>query len=438
MSRSLVRIFTLVAAVSIASRGGECQEAMFRGNPQHSGLYESSKSPTLDSVVWRFTTKGRIVSSPLVVGATVYVGSADHNLYAVDRATGGEKWKFETGAAVNSSPAFLDGFVFFGSVDGRFYAVDAATGKEKWKFATKGESRFTAPGIHGALPRTELMADPFDVFLSSPVIAGGVVYFGSGDHNVYALDAATGKEKWRFRTGNVVHASPAVANGILYIGSWDRNLYALSAKDGREIWRFQTGNDTTIYNQVGIASSASIADGVVFFGCRDGHFYAVDARTGKQKWSHDNKMGWVIASPAVKEGIVYFPTSDGTRFKALDAVTGSLKYSIENKAVSFSSPALVNDRVYFGSSDGWVHSLDAATGAVKSEFQSDGNKANGSKWIDEKGRIRTGAMYPDRTLDGMIIGLNTMFTLGSILSSPVIADGVLYVGSTDGTLYAIS
>jgi outer membrane protein assembly factor BamB len=311
------------------------------------------------------------------------------------------------------------------------------SGTQKWRFATKGERRFTAPGIHGAIPRTEMMADPFDVFLSSPAIANGVVYFGSGDHNVYAVDATTGVLRWKFATGDVVHASPAVANGVVYVGSWDRNMYALDARTGKELWRFQTGNDTTIYNQIGIASSAAVADGIVFFGCRDGHFYAVDAKTGRQRWSHDNNKGWVIASPAVKNGVVYFPTSDGTRFKALDAATGTVKYSIVNKAISFSSPAIVNDVVFFGSSDGWVHAVDIATGAIRSEFQSDGSKENSLKYIDENGKMKSGALYPDFTLDGMIIGMDRMFTLGSILSSPVVADGILYVGSTDGNLYAL-
>ena len=287
-----------------------------------------------------------MVSSPVVVGDAVYVGSTDGNLYAVNRADGTLRWKFATRGAVNSSPAFANGVVFAGSVDGRFYAVDAATGKEKWNFKTAGERRFTAPGIHGGTPRTEMMADPFDMFLSSPVIAGGAVYFGSGDHNVYALDVETGALRWTFKTGNVVHASPAVSNGVVFIGSWDRNMYAINAATGKELWRFQTGNDTVIYNQIGIASSAAVAGGVVYFGCRDGHFYAVDAKTGAQRWSHDNKMGWVIASPAVRNGVVYFPTADGTRFKALDAATGALKYSVENKAISFSSPAIVNDVVY--------------------------------------------------------------------------------------------
>jgi outer membrane protein assembly factor BamB len=428
---------SIIAGIVAANGAAPADSAMFRGGAEHTGIYASPSAPALGQVAWKYKTGAKILSSPLVHGDRVYIGSADHSLYALNRSSGELKWKFETRGAVNSSPAILDGTVFVGSLDGRLYAIDAQTGKEKWHFSTAGERRFTAPGIHGANPRTEMMADPFDVFLSSPAISNGTIYFGSGDNNVYALNAADGKEKWRFKTGDVVHASPAVSNGTVYVGSWDRNMYALDANTGREIWRFQTGNDTTIYNQIGIASSAAIANGVVFFGCRDGHFYAVDAATGKQRWSHDNKMGWVIASPAVRDGVVYFPTSDGTRFKALDASTGALKYSIENKAVSFSSPALVNDVVYFGSSDGWLHALEAATGKVRAEFQTDGSKANAAKYTDATGRMNSRLLYPDITLDGLIIGIDRMFTLGSVLSSPVVADGILYVGSTDGNLYAL-
>ena len=410
-------------------------QSMFRGSPEHLGVYESTP-PSLSTVAWKFKTNGRVISTPAVTNDVVYVGSTDNNLYAVNRADGTLKWKFGTKGWVGSSPAVANGIVYVGSVDGSFYAVDAATGKEKWSFKTAGEHRFTAPGIHGGTPRTEMMADVFDVFLSSPAISGGVVYFGSGDGNVYALDAASGALKWKFKTGNVVHASPAISNGVVYIGSWDRNMYALDAGSGKEIWKFQTGNDTVIYNQIGIASSAAIANRVVYFGCRDGHFYAVDAKTGEQKWVIDNKGGWVIGSPAVKNGVVYFPTADGRRFKAADAITGALKFNIENKALSFSSPAVVGDRVYFGSSDGWVHALDGTTGAMKSEFQSDGSKENSSKYIDSLGHFN-GTLYPDFTLDGMIIGMHNMFSLGSFLSSAVVSGGVLYIGSTDGNLYAI-
>jgi outer membrane protein assembly factor BamB len=51
--------------------------------------------------------------------------------------------------------------------------------------------------------------------------------------------------------------------------------------------------------------------------------------------------------------------------------------------------------------------------------------------------MQTRTMYPDRTIDGMMIGMRTMMTLGSVLSSPVVAGGVVYFGSTDGYLYAV-
>lgn len=423
----------LLAAASLCIAG----DTMFRGDGTHSGVYRSSTTPTLATVKWKFKTASKVFSSPAVDNGSVYFGSADHHVYAVSVGDGTLRWKHRTRGGVNSSPAVADGTVYVTSRDGNFYALDSGDGKVKWQFKTAGEKRFTAPGIHGAMPRTETMPDPFDVFLSSPAIAAGIVYFGSGDHNVYALDAKTGELKWKFVTGDVVHASPAVADGVVYIGSWDRNLYALDAATGKEIWRFQTGDDREIYNQIGIASSAAISNGVVYFGCRDGHFYAVDAKTGTMKWKHDNKKGWVIASPAVFNGTVFFPTSDGTRFKALDGATGKPVFDIANRAVSFSSPAIVRDTAYYGSSDGWLHAIDIKTGAMKAEFQTDGSKENASKYVDANGRFKPGALYPDSTLEGMMIGLDRMFTLGSILSSPVVVDGVLFVGSTDGNLYAL-
>jgi len=423
-------------AIALAPAAAEGQPSMFRGGPAHEGVY-ASPSPSLATVAWKFKTGGRVLSSPAVSGDLVFVGSADGHLYAIDRATGAQRWRFATQGAVNSSPAVHDGVVYVSSLDGKVYAVDAASGNPRWSFATGGERRYTAPGIHGAIPRTERMPDPFDVFLSSPAVANGTIYIGSGDQHVYALDAATGAMKWKFATGDVVHASPAVARGVVYIGSWDRNLYALDAATGRERWRYTTGNDTVIYNQVGIASSAAVAGGTVFVGGRDGHFHAVDETTGALRWKHNNRGGWTIGSPAVRDGIVYFATSDGRRFKALDAASGAVRFDVENKAISFSSPALAGDVVYYGTSDGWLHAVDIRSGSFRGHFQTDGSRENGARWTDANGVLQTGGMYPDRTLDGMMIGIRTMFTVGSILSSPTIADGVLYVGSTDGHVYAL-
>jgi len=416
--------------------GLAAQSSMFRGGPAHLGVYDSPP-PSLQVLAWKFKTGGRVISTPAVVGDVVYAGSTDGALYAVNRADGTERWKFETNGPIASSPAVSGGLVYISSLDGNIYAVEAASGAKRWVFATEGERRFTAPGIHGAIPRTERMPDPFDVFLSSPTVVGGTLYIGSGDQHIYALDAATGALRWSFMTGDVVHASPAVVDGVVYIGSWDRNLYALDAATGRERWRYTTGNDTTIYNQIGIASSAAVVDGLVFVGGRDGHFHVVDAATGALRWTHDNKMGWTIASPAVKNGVVYFPTSDGRRFKALDTATGTVLIDLQNPAISFSSPAIAGDVAFYGSSDGYLNAVDIVHGTLLGRFQTDGSKEHGGPYTGEDGVFHAGPMYPDRTLDGMMIGMRTMMTVGSVLSSPVVADGTVYFGSTDGNLYAV-
>ncbi len=413
------------------------QPAMFRGNAAHTGLSDSAKAPTLTRVKWRVQLGPRVLSSPVAAEGLIFLGSADHHLYALDPATGATRWRLATQGEVNSTPAAAEGLVVVGSRDGTVRGVEARTGKAVWTFRTGGERRFTAPGIHGAVPATEVMPDPFDVFLSSPVIAEGVVYIGSGDQHVYALDLKTGALRWKFRTGDVVHASPAVVGGLVYIGSWDRTFYALEATTGTPRWTFQTGDDPELHNQVGIASSAAVAEGRVFFGCRDGHFYALDAQSGALLWKHDNHKGWVIASPAVAKGRVYFPTSDGRRFKALDAATGALRFDRENPAISFSSPTLAAGRLYFGSSDGWLRAVDAATGAEVGGFQSEGNRLNGPKYLDAQGHFRGDALYPSRTLEGLFLGMDRMFSLGAILSSPLVLDGVCIAACADGAVYAL-
>src|SRR4051812_47152108 len=112
----------------LLSLAPEQNSSMFRGGPEHLGVYASTGSPTLGSVLWKFKTTGKVISSPVVDGNSVYVGSTDHKLYAVNRADGTLRWSFDTYGPVNSSPAVDQGLVMFSSIDGRFYAVDATTG----------------------------------------------------------------------------------------------------------------------------------------------------------------------------------------------------------------------------------------------------------------------------------------------------------------------
>src|SRR6266487_2741148 len=125
--------------------------AQFRFSAQHSGLnpYEQTLDPSNVAQLtaqWSFTTGGSVDSSPAVVGGVVYVGSFDHNVYAIDAATGAERWSFPTGDIVDSSPAVANGVVYVGSFDGRIYAIDALTGSMLWDFITRGRVR-SSPAV---------------------------------------------------------------------------------------------------------------------------------------------------------------------------------------------------------------------------------------------------------------------------------------------------
>jgi eukaryotic-like serine/threonine-protein kinase len=416
--------------------------AMFRGDAAHLGLY-ASIAPSLKSVRWRFHTEGKIFASATVDRGLIFVGSTGGYEYAVRESDGTAVWRFATAGAVRSSAAASYGEVFFSSTDGNVYAVDEASGAEKWRFHTRGERRFTAPGIHGIEPRTELMPDPYDVFLSSPAVSDGVVYIGSGDHHVYALDARTGRLRWKFATGNVVHASPAIADGRVFIGSWDRYFYALNARTGTLVWKFATGDDRDIYNQVGIAGSAAVANGVVYFGCRDSHFYALNEHTGALIWKRNHHGSWVIASPAVADETVYYTTSDERKFYAVDAKTSRPRFTVEYGTFAYSSPAIAGTLAFFGSFDGTLYGVDVTTGKVAERFSTDASARQLRSHLDASGNLDLVSFYSGGisvrhpTLDDTILALNSLYGLGSIVGSPAIDSGTIFIGSTEGTLYAI-
>jgi len=242
------------------------------------------------AVKWKFATGGRVVASAVARDATVYFGSDDGNLYAVDAGTGRQIWKFTSAGPVPSTPAVDGGCRLLCQLRRQVLRARCEVGSiEMESSPLGGERRFEAKGLHGMQPFTQTIADPFDVFLSSPVVAGGTVFFGSGDGHLYALDAASGELRWKFKTGDVVHASPAYAAGTLYFGSWDSYFYAVDAATGKEKWRFHGGEDALIHNQVGFQSSPAVVDGVVYTGCRDSNVYALDAVTGREKWRVNNQ-----------------------------------------------------------------------------------------------------------------------------------------------------
>jgi outer membrane protein assembly factor BamB len=412
-------------------------QSMFRAGPAHTGYYSGSAPRQFHEVKWKFPTGARVVSSPVWSEGTIYFGGDDGNIYAVEAKSGRQLWKRATAGPAPCTPAVSGGIVYALSYDGHLYALDAHTGSVQWKFATGGERRFEAKGIHGLQPKNQTIADPFDVFLSSPVVAQGAVYFGSGDGNLYAVDAVNGDLRWKFATGDVVHSSPAYDDGVLYFGSWDSYFYAVDAANGKEKWRFHGGEDPQVHNQVGFQSSPAVADGVVYTGCRDAQLYALDAATGKEKWRFDNALSWVISSPAVVDGKVYFATSDSSLYHVVESATGKSILKETDKAYMFSSPAVTDDVVFIGVLNGTLEARDRTTGKVLWSFETEASKQNKGWVLTADRHFNDPLLYYSSWREDPIVATDRQFSIGAIFSSPLVVEGVVYFGATDGYLYAV-
>jgi outer membrane protein assembly factor BamB len=433
MNRSAIGLTAAILMISPAAHA----QSMFRGDANHAGAFAGEAPRLLHRVKWKFPTGDRIVSSPVFQDGVIYFGGDDGNIYAVDAADGRELWKRKTGGPVSASPAIAGDMLYVGSYDGKFYALDRRTGVPRWKFRTEGERRFEAKGLHGMQPKNQTVADPFDVFLSSPVVAGGAVYFGSGDGHLYALDAATGDLRWKFTTGDVVHASPAYADGVVYFGSWDSYFYAVDANTGAQRWRFHAGEDPLIHNQVGFQSSPAVVDGVVYTGCRDAKLYAIDALTGREKWRYDAGGSWVISSPAVVRGKVIFGTSDSSLYVVLDSATGKPLVESKGKAYMFSSPSVAGDVVLIGVLNGTLQARALDDGKVLWQFETESSLRNEGWALTADRRFNAPLLFPSSWREAPILGSLAQFGTGSIFSSPLVVGGTVYFGSTDGNLYAL-
>lgn len=427
-------ILALTLAAVAASAGAQ---SAFRGDAAHTGVMRDAAPRTFHRVKWSFPTGDRVVSSPVFADGTVYVGSDDGNLYAVDAASGRQRWMARTGGPVPSTPAVADGRVFVASYDGRIHAFDAKTGELLWKFATEGERRFEARGLHGMQPRQQTFADPYDVFLSSPLVVGGTVYVGSGDGHVYALDAASGARRWAFRTGEVVHASPAWADGLVVVGCWNGRVYALDAATGAERWHFQGGTDELLHNQQGYQASPAVAGGLVFVGGRDAKVRALDARSGQEKWSVDTAMSWVITSPAVAGSRVIFGTSDSSLLFAVDAASGREIWQRKAGSYLFSSPTVAGEVLLTGELNGTLKARDLASGEVLWEFRTEASRANAGWALTADARLNAPWLFPSTWREATALGFAKQTSTGSIFSTPLVVAGTVYVGSADGRLYAI-
>ncbi|WP_424890160.1 PQQ-binding-like beta-propeller repeat protein [Streptomyces sp. XH2] len=202
---------------------------------------------------WTHSFNGRR-SAPVVAGGVVYVAGImpGMGIRALDAADGTEKWTYRTTelATFDSAPSVVDGMVYIGDSEGHFHALDAASGSKKWDslidraifsspvvangvaYAYGGNNQLYAINTANGVAKWTAATVPTNDNTSSPAVADGLVYFGSGT-DFYAFNAVTGAKKWSITSKDASFAVPTVAGRVVYVaGGSDRTLYALDASTG--------------------------------------------------------------------------------------------------------------------------------------------------------------------------------------------------------------
>ena len=295
--------------------------------------------------IWRFRARNLIEFPPVIRGSRLYFSNNSGVLFAIDSRTGKRAWRYRSNRCVAASPAVEGGTVYQTflnrppcntkrrNLEGELVAFAAGFGKVRWR-------RRLGPSE------------------SSPLVAGGRLYVGDWRGNVYALDAETGREHWRFRTGGKIKSGVALSGNRLFVGSYDHHVYALDVRTGEQVWR--AGAQPRLRKRGTFYSTPAVAYGRVYIGSTDGKVYSFGAASGKLRWSHGTG-GYVYGSPAVWRQRILVGSYDG-RFYALDAATGDVRWSFRANGPISGSATVLAGVVYFSTLERRTYALDARTG----------------------------------------------------------------------------
>jgi outer membrane protein assembly factor BamB len=382
-------------------------------------------------LLWKYKTKGKIIGSAAVKDSVIYFGSTDGTIHALNEKNGNQIWQFKTGGTIASKPEVKDRRLYILSGDGYFYTLDTQSGTPLWRFRTGGEHRFIRQTSNGIKYN-----DIWDYYLSGAVVLNGRVYFGSSDGNIYSLDAKSGTLLWKYKTGNVVHATPVIKDKWLFVGSFDGYFYALNALNGKLIWKFNTIGDR--YFPLGaVQKGASIYNGAVYFGSRDFNLYALDVKDGHGHWNYKEQGSWIIATPTIYKGNIYYGTSDSHAFYSKNAKNGTLNWKLPLNMRVYGSAAANGDRIYFGCFNGFLYGVDSNNGKIAWRFQTDGSRKKYHTIYNDDGTFRPDFSIYGKTLKKTQENEVQIQSMGSIMSTPAIQNQTIFFGSTDSTFYAV-
>ncbi len=314
----------------------------FRGNSRLDGYFSSNFAPPF-KIVWRWDSKLKKTSSPVISKNLIYLLGESGTLIAFDFKKGKQAWKFNTSSRCESAPLLNDGLIMFGDDSGFFHILDSNDGSEKAKCGPFGQIKASA---------------------NFAKISDGesLAIFGTYDSTLIAIDCLSWRTKWRYKCENYVNGTPALYEKIVAFGSCDSKLRLLSLDDGKEILSMDTGSY--------IPASPSISSkGILYCANYSGKIIAYDLPKSKLIWEFSSEDAQFASCPAVSADHLIAASKDGSVY-CFDANGGKLLWQFKAKGSMESSPIVSGSYVVAPSEDGRIYVISLADGRLAWEFDS--------------------------------------------------------------------
>jgi outer membrane protein assembly factor BamB len=320
------------------------------------------------------------------------------------------RWQLKTGSDpgssnIESTAAIAGGVAYVGAFDDHLYAFELATGRQRWKLKT---GAIKAPvGFHA-----------------------GAVYAGNVDGILHCVDAASGQGRWKYDAqAEVTSGLNFTADSVLF-GTQDEMLRCLGL-DGKPRWTFQISGGP-------VMGTPAVAGGRTFGAGCDSTLHILDVASGK-KLAAVNLEGQVGASAAVRDGRLVVGTMSN-QVLAVDLAAPNVAWTFEpaqRRQPFYASAAVTEKYVVIGSRDKRVYALDRATGKLAWDFPTEG-KVDSSPVV-AGGRVYVGSHDGNLYVLDLATGKEVQRVKldGPISASPAVADGFLVIGTERGTIYCL-
>lgn len=304
---------------------------LHRGPPPNAVLAVADAPPAPEPA-WRYALGAATWAPPVASDGTAYVGASDGRFHAVDTTTGRARWVWSGGIAIDGAAACDATRVYF--LDTRFNltALDRQRGTLLWRVSVHDEF----------LAGRSIAENPtFNHRAATPLIHDDVLYIGSGDGGLYAIDPASGAKRWRHDAGSPIFSGIGLRDSdTLAFGTMDGAVILLDRRNQREIWRGQTNG--------GVVTTPVFADGRVVVGSRDYQLHAFNLGDSSVAWKFSYWFSWIESTPALRDGTLYVGGSDYARVTAIDPVTGRARWSTIVGGMDWGTPLVTDNAVFIG------------------------------------------------------------------------------------------